>query len=93
MAEPAPIPKPSCALCGGEGFSFQQRDDKAVAVVCECARGCPECGGQGRVYARDGRGYEILRGCGCGADPRRLSALTGLQLPSKFLDRTRNSRR
>jgi DNA replication protein DnaC len=86
--EPAPLAKPVCALCAGEGFTFQQRDDKAVAAVCECARDCGACGGQGRVYARDERGYEVLRGCGCGADPRRISALSGLSLPSKFLDRT-----
>jgi len=29
-----------------------------------------------------------VRGCSCGADPRRLSLLTGLRLPPKFLERT-----
>src|SRR5712691_6730680 len=86
--EPAPLAKPVCALCAGEGFTFQERDDKAVAVVCDCARDCGACGGQGRVYARDERDYEIMRGCTCGADPRRISLLTGLRLPPKFLDRT-----
>jgi len=87
MAEPAAA-KPVCALCGGEGFTFQQREDKAVAVGCACTAGCPSCHGQGRLYARDDRGYEILRGCACGADPRRLALLTGLRLPPKFLERT-----
>jgi len=32
MAEPAAA-KPVCALCGGEGFTFQQREDKAVAAA------------------------------------------------------------
>ena len=41
-----------------------------------------------RVYARDGRGYELLRGCACGADPRRIANLTALRLPPKFHDRT-----
>ena len=87
MAEPAAA-KPVCALCGGEGFTFQQRDDKALAVACSCTARCPSCHGQGRLYARDERGYEVLRGCACGADPRRLSLLTGLRLPPKFLGRT-----
>src|SRR5438067_13030776 len=87
MAEPAAA-KPVCALCGGEGFSFQQREDKAVAAACSCTAGCPSCHGQGRLYARDDRGYDVLRGCACGADPRRLALLTGLRLPTKFLNRT-----
>ena len=60
--EPAPAPAAACALCAGEGFTFQQKDDRAVALPCECARGCPACSGLGRVYARDERGYEVLRG-------------------------------
>ena len=88
MVEPVPAAKPVCALCGGEGFTFQQREDKGVAAACSCTGHCPSCDGQGRLYARDERGYEVLRGCGCGADPRRLSLLTGLRLPTKFLART-----
>ena len=88
MSEPQPAANPVCALCGGEGFTFRQRDDKAVAVACSCTAQCRTCGGQGRLYARDERGYEVLRSCGCGADPRRLSLLTGLRLPPKFLART-----
>src|SRR5438128_10479445 len=87
MAEPAAA-KPVCAACGGEGFTFQQREDKAVAAACSCTAGCPSCHGQGRLYARDERGYEVLRGCACGSDPRRLALLTGLRLPPKFLNRT-----
>src|SRR6266850_5225978 len=88
MAEPLSAAKTACALCGGEGFAFQQREDKGVAVACSCTAQCPACGGQGRLYARDERGYEMVRGCPCGADPRRLSLLTGLRLPPKFLERT-----
>src|SRR5256885_2590487 len=88
MAEPLPAARPDCALCAGDGFTFQQREDKSVAVPCSCTARCPSCHGQGRLYARDDRGYEVLRGCSCGADPRRLSLLTGLRLPPKFLERT-----
>jgi DNA replication protein DnaC len=88
MAEPPSAAKTACAICGGEGFAFQQRDDKGVAVACSCTAQCPACRGQGRLYAHDERGYEVVRGCACGADPRRLSLLTGLRLPPKFLDRT-----
>ncbi len=88
MADAAPAREPACALCGGEGFSFQVKDGKTVAAACACTRACPSCHGAGRLYARDDRGYEVLRGCACGADPRRLSLLTGLRLPVKFLDRT-----
>jgi DNA replication protein DnaC len=88
MAEPLPAAKPVCAVCGGEGFTFQQREDKGVAVACACTEQCSVCHGQGRLYVRDDRGYEVLRGCACGADPRRLALLTGLRLPPKFLDRT-----
>ena len=88
MVEPVPAAPLVCALCGGEGFTFQQLEDRGVAVACSCTRNCPSCHGQGRLYARDERGYEVLRGCGCGADPRRLSLLTGLRLPTKFLNRT-----
>jgi DNA replication protein DnaC len=86
MVEPVAA-KPVCALCGGEGFGFQQRDGKTVAVACACTAECSSCHGQGRLYAPDGRGYEVVRGCDCGADPRRLSLLTGLRLPPKFLER------
>jgi hypothetical protein len=87
MAEPQPAPTQVCALCQGEGFVFRQREDKAVAIACSCTAQCPSCRGQGRIYGRDERGYEVLRGCACGADPRRLSLLTGLRLPPKFLSR------
>jgi DNA replication protein DnaC len=88
MTEPQSAVKPACAVCQGEGFLFRQRDDRVVAEACACTAQCPNCGGQGRLYARDTRGYEVLRGCTCGADPRRLSLLTGLRLPPKFLART-----
>jgi DNA replication protein DnaC len=88
MAEPLPAARPDCAVCAGEGFTFQRREEKSVAVPCSCTARCPSCHGQGRLYARDDRGYEVLRGCSCGADPRRLSLLTGLRLPPKFLERT-----
>ncbi len=88
MSEQATAASPSCALCGGEGFTLRQRDDKAVALACSCTARCPLCAGQGRLYARDDRGYEVLRGCSCGADPRRLALLTALQLPPKFLGKT-----
>jgi DNA replication protein DnaC len=88
MAEPVPLPKPVCALCGGEGFAFQVQSGKSLAVACACSQSCALCGGGGRLYARDERGYEVLRGCSCGADPRKLGLLTGLRLAPKFLDRT-----
>ncbi|TMA10951.1 MAG: AAA family ATPase [Deltaproteobacteria bacterium] len=88
MVEPVPAAPLVCALCGGEGFTFQQLEDRGVAVACSCTRNCPSCHGQGRLYARDERGYEVLRGCPCGADPRRLALLTGLRLPPKFVTRT-----
>jgi DNA replication protein DnaC len=84
MAEPVPLPKPVCAQCGGEGFAFQVRNGRSLALACECTKGCATCGGEGRLYARDDRGYEVLRGCSCGADPRKLSLLSGLRLPPKF---------
>ena len=88
MSETAAAKTPACAVCGGEGFVFQQKQGKAAALACACTGACPACHGSGRVYARDERGYEVLRGCACGADPRRLSLLTALRLPLKFLDRT-----
>jgi DNA replication protein DnaC len=87
MGDPAAA-TPVCALCGGEGFSFQQREGKALAFACSCTARCTACHGEGRLYARDARGYEVLRGCTCGADPRRLALLTGLRLPPKFVHRT-----
>ncbi len=88
MPEALTASTPACPHCGGEGFLFQQREGAGVAVACACTAQCPSCHGQGRLYVRDERGYEVLRGCTCGADPRRLSLLTGLRLPPKFLDRT-----
>src|SRR2546428_12422774 len=88
MVEPVPTAKPVCALCAGEGFTFQQREDRGIAAACSCTVHCPSCHGQGRLYARDERGYEVLRGCGCGAGPRRLSLLTGPRLPTKVLARS-----
>ncbi|HEY5675163.1 MAG TPA: ATP-binding protein, partial [Myxococcales bacterium] len=88
MPDPVTVAKAPCARCGGEGFVFQQREGSGVALACACTAECGSCHGQGRLYARDERGYEVLRGCTCGADPRRLSLLTGLRLPPKFLDRT-----
>jgi DNA replication protein DnaC len=88
LSEPAPAARPACPHCAGEGFTFEQREGKAAAAACACTRSCPTCLGDGRLYAKDDRGYEVLRGCPCGADPRRLSLLTGLRLPLKFLDRT-----
>src|SRR5579859_4966687 len=88
MADAAKVQDPKCALCSGEGFFFQLQNGKAVAAACACTRDCARCHGAGRLYARDDRGYEVLRGCPCGADPQKLSLLTGLRLPLKFLDRT-----
>lgn len=88
MADAAKVQDPKCALCSGEGFTFQLQNGKAVAAACACTGDCARCHGVGRLYARDDRGYEVLRGCPCGADPRQLSLLTGLRLPLKFLDRT-----
>jgi len=88
MAEPVSLPKPVCPHCGGEGFSFQVQNGRSLATACACTNSCPVCSGQGRLYARDERGYEVLRGCNCGADPRKLSLLSGLRLPPKFQSHT-----
>src|SRR5207245_1358035 len=45
-------------------------------------------GGGGRVCVTDERGSWVVRGCACGADPRRLALLTGLRLPLKIVGRT-----
>src|SRR4051812_3080717 len=87
MSVPQPAAKPPCALCLGDGFTFRQREDKAVAIACACAAECPSCRGLGRLYVKDERGYEVLGGCSCGAAPRRLSPPPGLRLPPKFLAR------
>jgi DNA replication protein DnaC len=88
MADAVQKENPQCAQCGGEGFGFQLQKGKAAALACACTRSCAACHGAGRLYLKDDRGYEVLRGCACGADPRRLSLLSGLRLPLKFLDRT-----
>lgn len=88
MAESGSAREAACAQCGGEGFSFVVRDGRPVALSCPCTRRCAHCQGSGRLYCKDERGYEILRGCACGADPRRMALLTGLRLPLKFVERT-----
>ena len=87
LARTAPSPE-ICATCGGDGAVFRVQDGRAVAEPCPHTRDCASCGGTGRVFATDQRGYSVLRGCACGADPRRLALLTGLRLPLKFRDRT-----
>lgn len=81
----------SCPLCNGEGVRFLSREGRAIAEACGCTKGCPKCGGSGRVYVQDARGYSQLSGCSCGANPRRLALLSGLRLPLKFLDATLSS--
>jgi DNA replication protein DnaC len=88
MGEAVPVKAPPCARCQGDGFVFQVRDAKTLAEACECTHACPKCGGSGRSYERDERGYEVLRGCACGADPRRLALLSGLRLPMKYVGKT-----
>ena len=80
--------KDACPSCGGDGAVFRVQDGRAVAEACPHTRSCAGCDGQGRVFATDERGYSVVRGCSCGADPRRLALLTGLRLPLKFLERT-----
>ena len=81
-------PAGPCARCGGDGVQLTARDGRAIAEPCACTKSCPRCFGDGRLYERDGRGYSTVRGCSCGADPRRLALLNGLRLPAKFLDKT-----
>jgi DNA replication protein DnaC len=83
-----PPPPEICSTCGGDGAVFRVQDGRAVAEPCAHTRACPSCGGSGRVFATDERGYSMVRGCACGADPRRLALLTGLRLPLKFVGRT-----
>jgi DNA replication protein DnaC len=86
--EPVPTSPAICATCGGDGAVFRVHDGRAVAEACPHTRDCRSCGGSGRVFAADQRGYSVVRGCACGADPRRLALLTGLRLPLKFVGRT-----
>src|SRR5712672_250816 len=92
LAQPAQSPD-ICSTCGGDGAVFRVQDGRAVAEPCAHTRACPSCGGSGRVFATDERGYSIVRGCACGADPRLLALLTGLRLPLKFAGRTLESYR
>jgi DNA replication protein DnaC len=64
------------------------RGGRVVAEACTCTAACTRCSGTGRLYSTDARGYQVLSGCDCGADPRRLQLLSGLRLPVKFLDKT-----
>ncbi len=77
-----------CTDCGGEGLRLVQREGRVVAEPCACTAACEKCGGSGRVYERDQRGYSLLRGCSCGRDPRRVLLVNGLSLPGKFADKT-----
>jgi DNA replication protein DnaC len=77
-----------CARCGGEGVVLVVKEGRTVAEACPHTNGCRECGGDGRIFATDERGYSTMRGCACGRDPRRIAALSGLRLPNKFADRT-----
>jgi len=85
---PAPPAPETCATCGGDGAVFRVQDGRAIAEACPHTRDCRACDGTGRVFATDQRGYSLVRGCACGADPRRLALLTGLRLPLKFVNRT-----
>jgi DNA replication protein DnaC len=87
IARTAPSPE-ICATCVGDGAVFRVQDGRAVAEPCPHTKSCASCGGTGRVFATDDRGYSVVRGCSCGADPRRLALLTGLRLPLKFVGRT-----
>jgi DNA replication protein DnaC len=86
LAHNAPVPE-ICSTCGGDGAVFRLQEGRAVAEPCPHTKDCRLCGGTGRVFATDARGYSVVRGCECGADPRRLALLTGLRLPLKFIDR------
>lgn len=77
-----------CRTCGGEGVALVVRDGRTVAEACPHTASCPACGGDGRVFATDERGYSTMRSCECGRDPRRIALLSGLRLPVKFADRT-----
>src|SRR5437870_13550770 len=87
LARKGPAPE-ICSTCGGDGAVFRVQDGRAMAEACPHTRDCAACGGTGRLFATDSRGYSVVRGCPCGADPRRLALLTGLRLPLKFLGRT-----
>jgi DNA replication protein DnaC len=73
-----------CERCGGEGVVLIVRDGHTVAQACAHTKECPDCGGEGRVFATDARGYSTMQPCACGADPKRIALLTGLRLPLKF---------
>jgi DNA replication protein DnaC len=77
-----------CSTCRGDGIVFLVRDGRTLAEACPHTRQCAACGGDGRVFATDDRGYSSMRGCDCGADPRRIALYNSLRLPLKFVDRT-----
>ena len=87
LARKGPAPE-ICSTCGGDGAVFRVQDGRAMGEACPHTRDCAACGGTGRLFATDSRGYSVVRGCPCGADPRRLALLTGLRLPLKFIART-----
>jgi DNA replication protein DnaC len=93
MTEPPDPARPSqsCPRCGGDGALLSVKGDRVVAEACSCTRDCPRCHGSGRLWTTDEHGYELLSGCSCGADPRRLGLLLGLQLPAKFVAKTLSS--
>ena len=76
-----------CSRCDGEGALLLVKSGKVIAEACACTQDCPRCAGSGRLYSLDSRGYSVLHGCTCGADPRRLAMLAGLRLPTHFIDK------
>jgi DNA replication protein DnaC len=79
--------QPPCDCGGEEKLRLLPRGGRVVAQPCSCTAGCALCAGSGRVYDKDERGYSVVRGCSCGADPRRIALVNGLQLPAKFADK------
>src|SRR5256885_9474595 len=77
-----------CASCGGEGVFLVVKEGRTVAEACPHTDGCAVCGGDGRVFASDERGYSTMRACACGRDPRRIATLSALRIPTKFAERT-----
>ena len=80
----------ACPRCGGRQYLIERREDRAAARVCDCARPCRYCGGQGFVrVTQEGtfsqkmgpKQYEVVAPCSCRLLEQRVTRYNDAGIP------------
>ncbi|MEM7009178.1 MAG: ATP-binding protein [Thermodesulfobacteriota bacterium] len=79
------LQKLGCDNCNYAGYTIEDSNSNAKAILCKCVLDCPYCEGDGSILSVNERGYSYVAPCQfCGVIRRNVKLYNLAGIPAKY---------